>query len=230
MRLNVGMKIALGFGIVLIILFIMGGYSYYKASELDDLTSDLARANRRASAAANTRFTFTSGVLAVRGYMVYGDENFAKQTEQLFDTAVKGFGIIAENSRNPKVKEAAARAEENLLKYKDGVVKQLFPAVREYHALKKSPSATLASLNQAEQKYIVIGQQLVTLTGNVTKELAEILEEANSVTQNRVDKADKDTSALRQVMLILTVVSLALGILVSVFLTRLITKPLKTVI
>ncbi len=30
MRLNVGMKIALGFGIVLIILFIMGGYSYYR--------------------------------------------------------------------------------------------------------------------------------------------------------------------------------------------------------
>ena len=78
MRLKVGAKITLGFGIVLVILFIMGGYSYYKASELDDLTSDLARANRRTSAAANTRFNFVSGTLAARGYMVYGDENFAK--------------------------------------------------------------------------------------------------------------------------------------------------------
>ena len=48
MRLNVGMKIALGFGLVLLILFVMGGYSYYKAAELDELTSDLARASRRA--------------------------------------------------------------------------------------------------------------------------------------------------------------------------------------
>ena len=54
---------------------------------------------------------------------------------------------------------------------------------------------------------------MVPFTGVVTKELAEILEEANSVTKDRVDKADKDTSALRQVMLILTIVSLVLGIL-----------------
>ena len=230
MRLKVGTKIALGFGIVLFLLFIMGGYSYYKASELDELTTDLARANRRANAAANIRFNYVSGVLATRGYMVYGDENFAKQTEQSFDIAAKGFSEIVENSRNPKVKEAAARAEENMRKYKDGVVKELFPAVREYHELKKSPSATIASLNQAEQKYGAIARQLVTITGNVTKELAEILEEAAAVTKNRVEKADKDTSALRQVMLILTIVSLALGILVSVVLTRLVTKPLKSVI
>ena len=143
---------------------------------------------------------------------------------------MKGFGVIAENSRNPKVKEAAARAEENLLKYKDGIVKQLFPAVKEYHELKKSPTVTLAALNQAEQKFIGIGRQLVPFTGVVTKELAEILEEANSVTKDRVEKADKDTSALRQVMLILTIVSLAIGIMISIFLTRLITKPLKSVI
>ena len=230
MRLKVGAKIALGFGIVLVILFIMGGYSYYKASELDELTTDLARANRRTSAAANTRFNFVSGVLATRGYMVYGDENFAKQTEQFFDTATKGFGEIAANSNNPKVKEAVARAEENLLKFKDGVVKQLFPAVKEYHELKKSPTVTLAALNQAEQKFIGIGRQLVPFTGVVTKELADILEEANSVTKKRMEQADKDTSALRQVMLILTIVSLVLGILVSVVLTRLITKPLKSVI
>ena len=35
MRLKVGAKIALGFGVILLILFIMGGYSYYKAAELD---------------------------------------------------------------------------------------------------------------------------------------------------------------------------------------------------
>ena len=43
--MKVGAKITLGFAIVLIILFIMGGYSYYKAAELDELTTDLARAS-----------------------------------------------------------------------------------------------------------------------------------------------------------------------------------------
>jgi methyl-accepting chemotaxis protein len=230
MRLNVGTKIALGFGIILIILFIMGGYSYYKAAGLDVLTSDLARASKRADAGVKVQSDFIAGVLAARGYMVYADENFAKQSEQKFNDAIKGLGEVAKFTVNPKVKEMVARAEENLVKYKDGVVKQLFPAVKEYNDAKKLPTATMTSLSLLEQKFVGIGRQLVPFSESVGKAVAEILEEANAVTHNRLDKADKDTSDLRQVMLILTIVSLALGIMVSIFLTRLITKPLKSVI
>ena len=55
MRMKVGAKIALGFGIVLLILLIMGGYSYYEATELDVLTSDLARASKRADVAVKAQ-------------------------------------------------------------------------------------------------------------------------------------------------------------------------------
>ena len=230
MRLKVGAKIALGFGVVLLILFSMGGYSYYKAAELDDLTSDLARANKRADAAVKVQSNYIAAVLAARGYMIYGDENFAKQSDQNFNEALKGFGDILKNTKNPKVQEMVARAEDSLKKYRDGVINQLFPAVKQFHIEKKSLTATIASLNLLEQQFIGIGRQLVPFSEAVGKTIAEILEEANSVTDNRVDRADKDTAALRQVMLILTVVSLVIGILVSVFLTRLITRPLKIVI
>ena len=230
MRLKVGAKIALGFGVVLLILFSMGGYSYYKAAELDDLTSDLARANKRADAAVKVQSNYIAAVLAARGYMIYGDENFAKQSDQNFNEALKGFGDILKNTKNPKVQEMVARAEDSLKKYRDGVINQLFPAVKQFHIEKKSPTATIASLNLLEQQFIGIGRQLVPFSEAVGKAIAEILEEANALTDNRVEKADKDTAALRQVMLILTVVSLVIGILVSVFLTRLITRPLKIVI
>ncbi len=230
MQMKVGAKIALGFGIVLLIMFFMGGYSYYEATDLDVLTSDLARASKRADVAVKAQADFVAGVLAARGYMVYGDETFAKQSEQKFNDALKSLGEISKLTINPKVKEMSARAEENLVKYKDGVVKQLFPTVKEYHDAKKLPNATMASLGLLEQKFIGIGRQLVPFSEAVGKAVAEILEEANTVTDNRLDRADKDASALRQVMLILTVVSLALGILVSVVLTRLVTKPLKSVI
>ena len=230
MRLKVGAKIALGFGVVLLILFSMGGYSYYKAAELDDLTSDLARANKRADAAVKVQSNYIAAVLAARGYMIYGDENFAKQSDQNFNEALKGFGDILKNTKNPKVQEMVARAEDSLKKYRDGVINQLFPAVKQFHTEKKSPTATIASLNLLEQQFIGIGRQLVPFSEAVGKAIAEILEEANALTDNRVEKADKDTAALRQVMLILTVVSLVIGILVSVFLTRLITRPLKIVI
>jgi len=230
MRLTVGMKIALGFGIVLLVLFIMGGYSYYKAAEMDDLTTDLARANRRAEAATKIQMEYTAGVLAARGYMIYGDENFAKQAEQKFNDAMKHFIDIAKNTNNPKVKQTAASAEEHLKKYRDGVVNQLFPAVKQFHVEKKSTTVAIAALNQLEQQFIGIGRQLAPISETVGKEMGEILEEADSVKDKRVDQADKDTAVLRRVMLILTIVSLVIGILVSIFLTRLITRPLKTVI
>ncbi len=230
MKIKVGTKIALGFGVVLLILFFMGGYSYYKAAELDDLTTDLARANQRADAAAKVQSAFINGVLAMRGYMVYGDDNFAKQSDQLFNEALKSFGDIVKNTNDPKVKEAVTRAEENLVKYKDGIVKQLVPAVKEYHEAKKAPTATLTSLAPLEQKFIGVGRQLVPFSDGINKAVAEILAEAESVTAKRMEQADKDTDDLRRVMLILTIVSLIIGILVSIFLTRLITKPLRAVI
>ena len=228
--MKVGAKITLGFAIVLIILFIMGGYSYYKAAELDELATDLARANQRADAASKVQTSFLNGVMVTRAYMVYGDESYTKQADQLFGEAIKSFGDIVKNSNDPKVKEAVARAEENMVKYKDGVVNQLLPAVKEYHEAKKAPTATLASLAPLEQKFMGIGRQLVPYAEGINKALAEILAEADSVTAKRVEQADKDTEALRRVMLILTIVSLIIGILVSIFLTRLITKPLKSVI
>ena len=139
MRLKVGAKIALGFGVVLLILFSMGGYSYYKAAELDDLTSDLARANKRADAAVKVQSNYIAAVLAARGYMIYGDENFAKQSDQNFNEALKGFGDILKNTKNPKVQEMVARAEDSLKKYRDGVINQLFPAVKQFHTEKKLP-------------------------------------------------------------------------------------------
>ena len=89
MKMKVGAKITLGFAIVLIILFIMGGYSYYKAAELDELATDLARANQRADAASKVQTSFLNGVMVTRAYMVYGDESYTKQTDQLFGEAIK---------------------------------------------------------------------------------------------------------------------------------------------
>ena len=168
--------------------------------------------------------------MAARGYMIYGDDNFAKQSEQKFNEALLGIGDILKNTKNPKVQELVARTEDSLKKYREGVITQLFPAVKQFHTEKKSPTATIASINQLEQQFISAGRQLVPFAESVGKTIAEILEEANAVTGNRVDKADKDTAILRQVTLILTIVSLVIGILISIFLTRIITKPLKTVI
>ena len=228
--MKIGAKISAGFGIILIILLFMGGYSYFQAVHLDVLTSELSKSNQRADATVRVRTAYVNGVLAMRGYMVYGDESFAKQAEQFFNEAKKGFGEIDKATRDSKGKQAVQRAEESFAKYKDGVINQLLPAVREYHEAKRVPGVTIANLGPFEQKFLGIARQLVPFTESINKELTEILGESDSITAKQVEQADQDTADLRRVMLILTIVSMLVGGAVSLIMTRHITKPLKAVI
>jgi len=84
MKLRVGAKIAAGFAVILVILFAMGGYSYYKAGETGDHLENIERASLRGGFAAHAQQSFLGAVLGARGYMAYGNEDFAKQTDEKF--------------------------------------------------------------------------------------------------------------------------------------------------
>ncbi len=81
MKLRVGTKIAVGFAVVLINLLAMGGYAYYKAGETDDHLGNIQRASLRGGAAAHAQESYLNAVMAIRGYMAYGNESFIKQMD-----------------------------------------------------------------------------------------------------------------------------------------------------
>ena len=77
--MRVGMKIGLGFLVVILVLAVMGGVSFYSAVNIADQVTGIQRASQRVEVASSVDQAFTEGVMAIRGYMLYGKDNFAKQ-------------------------------------------------------------------------------------------------------------------------------------------------------
>ena len=226
MKLRVGAKIAAGFAVILVILFVMGGYAYYKAGETGDHLENIQRASLRGDAAGQAQESYLNAVMATRGYMAYGTETFIKQIDDNFNAALKHAEEAQQAARRPEIKAAIEQFKANVAKHKAGIQGQLLPAVKAYHQEKNSPTANVATMKELENKYITIGRDLTSLTVLIDKASKEVTNEATKTTNDRMKILDDIVTAQERLMLILTIVSLVLGILISVILTRSITKPL----
>jgi methyl-accepting chemotaxis protein len=226
MRLNVGTKIALGFGIVLLILFVMGGYSYYKASETGEHLENIQRASLRGGAAARAQESYLSAIMATRGYMTYGNETFTKQIDDKFNESLKYADEALKSARRPEIRATIEQFKVNVGKHKEGIQGKLLPAVKAYHQEKNSPTASLTKMKELENIFIGIGRDLTSLTVIIDKASGEIATEAAKTTADRMKILDDIVTAQERMMLILTIASLIMGIIVSIVLTRSITRPL----
>lgn len=226
MKLRVGAKISAGFAFVLIILFVMGGYAYYKAGETDDHLNNIQRASLRGDAAGQAQQSYLSAIMATRGYMTYGNETFVKQIDDKFNETFKYADEAMKSTQRPEIKAIIEQFKTNVGKHKQGIQNNLLPVVKAYHQEKNSPTANLATMKELEIKFVTIGRELTSLTVLIDKASSEVATEATQTTNNRMKILDDIVSDQKRMMLILTVLSLIMGIVISVMLTRSITKPL----
>ncbi|HWR31732.1 MAG TPA: methyl-accepting chemotaxis protein [Negativicutes bacterium] len=224
--MKVGAKNALGFGIVLAIMFVMGGYSYYSSSDTRTQLAELDRASQRSDAATTAKDNYINGVLAARGYMLYGDETFAKTTMERFDAALKAAETVKTKTVKAEVKAETDKIIEAIKKYREGLETRLFPAVKAYHLEKKSPNVDMATLRRLDAGFVSLGNDLRPFTETISKGIDAIQAEANKTNDERLAKLQSNALAVERLVLILTLVSLGIGIFISIFLTRGITRPL----
>ena len=105
---------------------------------------------------------------------------------------------------------------------------RVFPAVKLYHQEKNSPIASLATLRELEAKYTVSVREMLSLIEGIVKSLEGMSAEATKTATERMKIVDDIVLAQERMILILTLISLAIGILLSVLLTRSITRPLQS--
>ena len=70
MKMRVGVKIAMGFALVVLIQLAMGGTSYFSAGQVQDQVGAMQRANQRVELVSSVEQAFTAAVLESRGYML----------------------------------------------------------------------------------------------------------------------------------------------------------------
>lgn len=227
--MRVGMKIALGFLVVIVIMLAMGGTSFYSAGNIADQVGGVQRASQRMELASEVDQGFTQGVLAVRGYMVYGKDNFAKQFGDKMDEATKSATALLQVAR-PEKKAEIEKLIVNIKQYKETIQTKLLPVVLQAHQAKNSGAANAATASAAlEDQFTQIATTLVPVSEAINKATSTQVSENRKVIDDRLKEATTTVGTVKTTTIILSIIALLIVIGISFFLTKMITKPLATV-
>ena len=226
--MRVGMKIGMGFLVVILVLAVMGGTSFYSASNIADQVGGVQRATQRMELASAVDKAFTEGVLAIRGYMVYGRDNFAKQFGDKMDEAIKEATALLQVAR-PEKKAEVEKMIANIKQYKVDIQNKLIPVIKLAIQEKQSANVNAAKLSALEDQFTQIGTTLVPISEAINKATAAQVAENRKVIDERNVQSSVTVGTVKTTTIILSIIALLLVIGISFFLTRMITKPLATV-
>ncbi len=226
--MKVGVKIAMGFALVILVLLAMGGTSYYSAGNVENQMTAIARSSQRVELVSAVDQAFTEGVLASRGYMVYGKDSFVKQSLDKYDEAVKISTDLLQVAR-PEKKAQVEKLIADLKHYKDSIQNKLYPVVQQYHREKSSGTVNAAALKTLEDKFVEIGQALVKVTEDISKTTTAQVADNRKAISDQMAASVATVGGVKVTNISLSIVALLIVIAVSFFLTRMITKPIATV-
>ncbi len=226
--MKVSAKIALGFFLVVMVVLTMGGASYYSMGKVETQMEAIQRVSQRVELVNAVDMAYSDGVLATRGYMLYGKEEFAKQSVEKYDEALKhATGLVA--LARPEKKAQVEKLVVDIRQYKEIIQNKLFPVVQQYHREKNSSSANAATLKALEEQFISIGTGLVKITEAINQTTSAQVTDNRKVIGEQMTASGATISGARTVAAILVGVAVLLVIIVSLYLTRMITRPLTMV-
>ncbi|HWR29588.1 MAG TPA: methyl-accepting chemotaxis protein [Negativicutes bacterium] len=226
--MRVGMKIALGFSVVIVIMLAMGGTSFYSAGNIATQMEVITHNNQRIDLVNAVDKTFTEGVVAIRGYMVYGKPDYAKQFADKMDAAIKNATDLLQVAR-PEKKADVEKLILNIKQYKNDVQAKVLPVVEQEKSMKSSGIMNAATLAAIEEQYTQIGLTLVPVAEAINKTTSGLVVDNRKAINDQLVASTATVGTVKTTTIVLSLISLILVIVVSFFLTRMVTKPLATV-
>lgn len=223
MKLTVGKKIGAGFAAILILLVILGGNAFFNLKSSEEKMAEIDTASNRLIMLNNVNGSFLNGVAAFRGYLAYGDEKYALQVQNYLTGAIE-----FENELLPLARAGKENVVTSLIKttteYRDSMVKKALPLIKQQHAALNADD--IQGFIDAREKVTIIVQELLPLTEEINKTVSSSLSENQEIIKKELDSAVVEGKRVITVSIIITTVSLFVGILLSVFLTRSIRNPI----
>ncbi|GBF35748.1 methyl-accepting chemotaxis protein [Desulfocucumis palustris] len=210
MKVSVGMKIGGGFAILLVLLAIISVQSGVKLYTTDMSMQELSVRSQRISLDYRTKEAFQGAALAIRGYMVYGDEKYLNQYSEQIDITGK---IISERLNNSSAESRPKFEEvlEQLGEYDGEIMQNMVPLLKE----KKLQEAT------------AVGATIAPITADINETLEGLISENEKKSEKLIDNTISDTGESRRVVLWVSIISLFAGLFLAIFITRSITGPVK---
>ena len=230
MQFRIGTKIAGGFAAVLLLLGFMTCMAIYSLYAAENQVTTLHQTNRRLMLAMKMD-TEAANVLAnLRGFVAFGDENYVRLAEDSTNKITSMATELKQLLRDEKLQKQVDDLVGDVTMYKIKLTGELLPAVKNYYAATRALREGTISAEMAESirlRAISLAMEFNSQAQSVKRSILTLVEIDEKVVAETVDTTMTAASQAVKFAAGFGIVSLAIGIVLSILLSRAVRRPLK---
>ncbi|PKM87600.1 MAG: methyl-accepting chemotaxis protein [Firmicutes bacterium HGW-Firmicutes-12] len=223
MKLTVGKKIGLGFTSMLLLLIILGGSAFLNLRSAETAIEQISTATERLAMLNNVNSSFLKGVSSIRGYIAYGDQNYLTQIESNLSQAIE-----FEKELLPLARTGQEQVVTDLIKtttqYKEGLLNIVAPLIKQQHdALNLGDIQNFLDIRQKTDNEI---NKFLPITEQINSVISSHVNENQAIVISELENTLKEGQRVIQISVTIAAFAIIVGILLSLFLTRIIRNPI----
>jgi methyl-accepting chemotaxis protein len=212
MKMKLGTKITLSFSVILVITAFVAFLSYLKLGEIANSSNALI--SKEVPVIKNVqevKFNISQQSSNIRGYFFYNNEKYLDNFRQAADANLNLINSLEASEDSATNKQMVSELKEISIQYRDVLLQQAVPLYKQgkINDLKKILDTTGVPL--VVKMYEVSDKYLKATNVHMDSESTRLTEESDKV---------------KNTVMIISIIAIILGIGISIFVTRLITKPI----
>ncbi|MEL7564112.1 MAG: methyl-accepting chemotaxis protein [Dehalobacterium sp.] len=225
MKLKVGIKIFIGFFVVLILLGVISVNSIYSSRSVGADIENIDVINERLSLQKDIEMYFYNAVAGIRGYVAYGQDNFkddyTNEMALVQEMEQKLLNISAED-KIPEVKKLIEATNE----YHQGIINDLIPAIEVY----QQQSNNMSSMQENRAEVMRIAGTLVLVTNSLTQSIHELVQNDSDKFATSINDTKQHIAWIIYLSILLSIIAMLAAIIISIILARSIKKPITEMV
>lgn len=227
MKVKIGVKITVGFVVMLALIGILGVVSFLSLAKSGHNLDSIQTSSQRLILAMQIQNSFTEGAASATRFIAYGDAQNYKQVEKaLSETVVLQYqfvDIVEEDKRAD-----AQKIIRDTAKYSDIIMNDLAPLVRAYHSELAAGNAEKAQALKGEVS--LMADRMVPIGDQVATVMKAVVTENKTVVDDSIRLSQWYTQQANTIGLIVCAVAFVVGLVLSIGLTRAIINPLTQMV
>ena len=230
MQMRIGTKIGAGFAAMLVMVGLMAAIAIYSLQAAKNQLEILHETNRRLVLEMKMDSEAGNILSCIRGFVAFGDENYIYQAENSATNIANMAADLKKLLDDEKARENVDSLVNEVIDYKMKMTGKLVPAVKEYYAATRAQRDAANPAETVEEKRIRAISLAITFNSEAQSVKRSILNLAELDEKIVAETVEASSTAVNQAVLFAAVTgafALAIGILLSILLSRAIRRPLK---
>ncbi|MDF2875782.1 MAG: methyl-accepting chemotaxis sensory transducer [Sporomusa sp.] len=222
MKLKIGTKIGVGFGIVMVLIAVNVLYSVSVLSGIASNAEIVESANQRLSYGSNIAYQYQKAVVTIRTYVAFGDPTVADKVEAELKETIRletELLKITQTDKRTEIEQMLANSQ----KYSNIILNDYMPLARLYH--QEIAAGNYGKAQEQKARLNEVAKVVVPLSVDVDKILKAVANDNEKIVADNLHYTSTSAHDTKSISMIVGAIALILGGVLSVVLTLMVKKP-----